>query len=49
MPKGGIAPKCCAPEVTMDVAAGAEVIANALAWWDTKVNHSFTLITSFVE
>ena len=42
-------PKCCAPEVTMAVAAGAEVMANALAWWDTKANHSFTLVTSLVE
>ena len=31
----------------MEVAAGAEVIASVLAWWNTKVNHSFTLTTGF--
>jgi hypothetical protein len=48
-PGGPFRPKCCSPEVTLSVAAGAEVIANVLAWWATKVDHSFTLATRFTD
>jgi hypothetical protein len=40
-------PRCCSPEVSIKVEAGAEVIANVLVWWQTKVNHAFTLATAF--
>jgi hypothetical protein len=37
---------CCSAEVSMDVDAGTEVVANLLVWWTTSVSHSFTLNTS---
>jgi hypothetical protein len=37
--------RCCSAEVSLDVGAGAEVVANILVWWTTKVSHSFTLNT----
>ena len=40
-------PKCCSPEVSVKVDAGAEMVANVLVWWETKVNHAFTLATAF--
>lgn len=41
-------PRCCSPQVSLEVGAGAEVIANLLVYWMTKTTHSFTLSTSFV-
>ncbi len=42
-------PKCCSQTVTMDVAVGAEVLANPLVRWETQVDHSFTLLTRLEE
>jgi hypothetical protein len=41
--------RCCSSEVSLEVGAGAEVVANILVWWTTRVSHSFTLDTSLVR
>jgi hypothetical protein len=41
-------PRCCSPNVTLEVNPGAEVVANILIEWTTKVSHSFTLTTSLL-